>query len=99
MVLLGDTEGTGTAYIMLEDSGSNTILSYLGANGDYTQKDIDVVLSKLSHYGNLCRDLEFSLEAIRAILKASKEGGPKAVIDAAPFVRNCPWRLSAALTC
>ena len=90
MVLLGDTEGTGTAYIMLEDSGSNTILSYLGANGDYTQKDIDVVLSKLSHYGYLCMDLEFSLEAIRAILKASKEGGPKAVIDAGPVRKELP---------
>lgn len=84
MVLLGDTEGTGTAYIMLEDSGSNTILSYLGANGDYTQQDIDQALSKLPHYGYLCMDLEFSLDAIRAILKASKAGGPKAIIDAGP---------------
>lgn len=90
MVLLGDTEGTGTAYIMLEDSGSNTILSYLGANGDYTREDIDKILSKLPQYGYLCMDLEFSLDAIRAILKASKEGGPKAIIDAGPVRKELP---------
>ena len=73
---------------MLEDSGSNTILSYLGANGDYTQKDIDVVLSKLSHYGYLCMDLEFSLEAIRAILKASAKGTQAGIDGMAPFVRS-----------
>ena len=41
MVLLGDTEGTGTAYIMLEDSGSNTILSYLGAKDVYKRQGFE----------------------------------------------------------
>ena len=90
MVLLGDTEGTGTAYIMLEDSGSNTILSYLGANGDYNQEDIDKILSKLPQYGYLCMDLEFSLDAIRKILKASRKAALRPLSTRGPVRKELP---------
>lgn len=90
MVLRGDAQGTGTAYIMLEDSGSNTILSFLGANDGYTSEDIAKILSRLPDYRYLCMDLEFNLEAVRAILQASKSGGPKAIIDAGPVRKELP---------
>ena len=93
MMFIGAGENTGTAYIILEDSGSNTILPYLGANSHYTEEEIGKILSWLPDYGYVCMDLEFSLDVIRAVMTAAKPGGSKIILDAGPVRKELPLEI------
>lgn len=76
--------GTGTAYIMVEPSGKNTILSYLGANNAFTKADINGILDQLSSFSFLSLELECSLSLIEQLLYHGRKQDKVIIVDAGP---------------
>lgn len=91
LILRDDNAGAGTAYIMLDDSGNNSILIYPDANERFTADDIAALEKILPDCAFLCIDLEFNLDAVEALLNAARRIGAPTVVDAGP-VREIPLR-------
>lgn len=76
--------GTGTAYVLVDGNGHNTILSYMGTNNAFTADEIGRIVDKLSGFGYLSIELECSLELVEALLHRAAQIGVSAIVDAGP---------------
>ncbi|HCT89883.1 MAG TPA: ribokinase [Lachnospiraceae bacterium] len=80
---------TGSAYILLEQTGENRIIVVPGANERLTVGDMKQrVLPVLEHCGLLLLQLEIPLEVIEFLLEKAAALGVPAVVDAGP-IRGC----------
>lgn len=76
---------TGTAYIIVEESGENRMIVYAGANEAITPEDIQNVCRPMIEEAQLVLiQLEITREAIYEIIRLCKELGKRLVIDAGP---------------
>ncbi len=76
---------TGTAYIIVEDSGENRMIVYAGANEAVTVEDIRTVCRPMIEASDLVLiQLEISREAIYEIIRICRETGKRLVVDAGP---------------
>lgn len=75
---------TGAAYIMIEPDGTNTILSYLGANNAFTKADINDIVSQLPSFSYLSLELECSLSLIEQLLYHGRKQEKIIIVDAGP---------------
>lgn len=77
--------GTGTAYIIVEESGENRMIVYAGANEAITPADIRAVCRPMIEESDLVLiQLEITREAIYEIISLCQELGKRLVIDAGP---------------
>lgn len=75
---------TGSAYIMLQENGANTILIHGGANQALTVADLDEnVIAKAD---TLIAQFEVPLEVIVAAFKIAKANNVQTILDPAPAV-------------
>lgn len=84
LILFDDEIGTGTAYVLLDEDGNNTILSYLGANDTFNRQDIDKVASVMPQFNYLSMELEFSLAAVEEFLFHARGLDICSIVDAGP---------------
>lgn len=76
---------TGTAYIIVEESGENRMIVYAGANEAITPEDIRTVCRPMIEASELVLiQLEITREAIYEIIRLCRELGKRLVIDAGP---------------
>ena len=77
--------GTGTAYIIVEESGENRMIVYAGANEAITPEDIRTVCKPMIEASDLVLiQLEITREAIYEVIRLCREMGKRLVIDAGP---------------
>lgn len=89
--------GTGTAYIIVEESGENRMIVYAGANEAITPEDIrDVCAPMIMESDLVLIQLEIAREAIDEIIRLCGECGRRLVIDAGPAHGWTPRELSGA---
>jgi len=88
-VLYDEHAGTGTAYVLIEDNGSNTILSYLGANDAFNEQDIAMLTAILPGFHYLSIELECSLSLVEELMHQAGRQGVRAIVDAGP-ARDIP---------
>ncbi|ETJ37988.1 Sugar kinase, ribokinase family, partial [human gut metagenome] len=75
---------TGSAYIMLQDSGANTILIHGGANQALTVADLDKTM--IADADTLIAQFEVPLDVIIAAFKVAKANGVQTILNPAPAV-------------
>ncbi|MBO5153747.1 MAG: ribokinase [Eubacterium sp.] len=76
---------TGTAYIIVEESGENRMIVYAGANEAITPEDIRTICRPMIEDSELVLiQLEITREAIYEIIRLCRELGKRLVIDAGP---------------
>ena len=76
---------TGTALILVDETTSqNSILVYLGANGNITSEDIRSALPAIADADILLTQLENNLDAILSVISAAHLGGTRVVLNPAP---------------
>ena len=77
-----ENNDTGIAFIMLNESGDNSIVVIPGANYDLTPTDIDEDIFK--NYEIVLAQLETPLETIETAFKLAKQAGCYTVLNPAP---------------
>lgn len=76
--------GTGSAYIMLEDDGNNTILIHGGANQCLTLIDIDNAAQAISSADVLVAQFETPLDVTLKAFALAKQNGVFTILNPAP---------------
>jgi ribokinase len=92
LIFFDEQTGTGTAYVLVDGNGNNTILSYMGANDTFNRRDLDKLVTEMPRFGFLSLELEISLSAVEELLQASRKHGVHAIVDAGP-ARELPLDL------
>lgn len=77
-------EASGTALILVDDSGENCISVASGANGDITPADIDSVADVIRNSGFLILQLEIPVESVLRAAKIAHEAGVYVILNPAP---------------
>lgn len=85
--------GTGSAYIMLEDDGSNTILIHGGANQSLTIADVTDATSAITTADILVAQFETPLEVTFKAFELAKQNGVFTILNPAPATANIPNEL------
>ncbi|MGY3742435.1 ribokinase [Leuconostoc inhae] len=75
---------TGSAYIMLQENGANTILIHGGANQALTVADLDT--NVIAQADTLIAQFEVPLEVIAAAFKIAKANNVQTILNPAPAV-------------
>ncbi|AKP68080.1 ribokinase [Companilactobacillus ginsenosidimutans] len=83
-VTFSETEGTGKAYILLQDGGQNSILVYGGANADVTVEDVDAAKDVIKDADCIIAQFEVPIPAITEAFKIAKENGVLTFLNPAP---------------
>lgn len=79
---------TGTATILLEANGHNTILVHGGANMDLNKADVEKATKVLRDADVVVAQLEVPKEAVEAAFKIAKVGGAITVLNPAPITHD-----------
>ncbi|MBR5924789.1 MAG: ribokinase [Bacteroidales bacterium] len=75
---------SGTALILVDESGENCISVASGANGDITPADIDSVADVIRGAGFLILQLEIPVESVLRAAKIAHEAGVYVILNPAP---------------
>lgn len=75
---------TGSAFITVDDTGENSIIVVPGANGYYTEKDVDALMPYLRKATVLMLQLEIPLGAVSCAARLAHSCGVKVMLDPAP---------------
>ena len=78
---------TGTATIIVDDRGENTIIVVAGANGRVTTEDVNAAEGLLRQARYLVMQCEIPLPTVRAAISRAVELGLQVILNAAPA---CP---------
>lgn len=77
-------KASGTALILVDESGENCISVASGANGDITPADIDSVADVIRAAGFLILQLEIPVESVLRAAKIAHEAGVYVILNPAP---------------
>jgi ribokinase len=83
-VRLDSQAATGTAMILVDDQGQNSIVVAAGANSLVNREDIDRVESLLSRAQYLLLQFEVPLETVEYAMDIAKRHGVKVMLNPAP---------------
>lgn len=86
--------GTGQAFILLQESGENSILVYGGANQELSLEDIDQAQAKIAASDFLITQFETPLAGGEYAFKLAKKAGVKTILNPAPAKQVPPEMLS-----
>jgi ribokinase len=91
---LADTP-TGSAYIMLQENGANTIMIHGGANQALTQANVDEAHELIAEADVLIAQFEVPFDIIVSTFKLAKEHGVQTILNPAPAVYKLTPELMA----
>lgn len=77
-------QASGTALILVDDSGENCIAVAPGANGDLSPADIDSVADVIKKADYLILQLEIPVESVLRAAKIAHEAGVYVILNPAP---------------
>ncbi|MEM1540527.1 MAG: ribokinase [Candidatus Bathyarchaeia archaeon] len=91
---------TGTAYVIVAETGENIILYSPGANNCVDVRYVDMVLDKILSCDILLLQLEIPIETIKYVLENISPAGPCVILDPAPVkdISSLPLKYIKILT-
>lgn len=92
-VTFSKAEGTGKAYILLQDGGQNSILVYGGANSDVTEADIHEAEDVIKDADCIIAQFEVPIPAITEAFKIAKANDVLTFLNPAPAQKEIPAEL------
>ncbi|MHC9533516.1 ribokinase [Dellaglioa sp. L3N] len=94
-VTTSKTAGTGQAYIMVDESGQNSILIYGGANQDVTVEDIQAAEASIKASDRIVAQFEVPIPSVIEAFKIARANGVQTILNPAPAIKNIPDELLA----
>lgn len=94
-VATSKTEGTGQAYIMVDDAGQNSILIYGGANQDITVEDIEAAEAVIKTADRIVAQFEVPIPSVIKAFEIARDNGVQTILNPAPAIKNIPDELLA----
>lgn len=85
-VLFSEKLSTGVGFIVSSSKGTNLIVIDIGANGDFSPKDIESNRNIIESSNVILSPLEIPLETALAAAKVAKVKGIKSIINPAPAI-------------
>jgi ribokinase len=82
-VFIDDTAPSGTALIIVNEAGENSIVVAPGANAKLSSEDV-YSISELTDTAFILMQLETPIETIKAVVKSAKIIGTKVILNPAP---------------
>lgn len=79
---------TGTAYILIDNKGSNRIVVYPGANALFGEAEIKAAAAVLPYTSVLSAELEIPPESVERLMYEAKKEDVPVILDAAPIREN-----------
>lgn len=83
-VLVDEDIETGSAVIMLDENGQNSILVDAGANGEVSVKQVEAAEDTIANSDYIIAQFETPVEATIAAFKIAKKHGVKTILNPAP---------------
>ncbi|RGX54743.1 ribokinase [Anaerotruncus sp. AF02-27] len=83
-ILVDETASTGTALIVVEESGQNMIVITSGACGRISEADIAAVTPVLEQADLLLLQLEVNFDAVKRAAALAKQSGARVILNPAP---------------
>jgi ribokinase len=80
----GDAAGTGTALIVVDDAGENSIIVVPRANHAVAAADVDAAADAIASSGALLVQLEVPIDAVVAAARCARRAGVPVVLNPAP---------------
>ncbi|MGE5682233.1 MAG: ribokinase [Bacillota bacterium] len=84
LILYDKDAPTGVAFIVVDNSGQNSIVVASGANAELNEDDIKLAEREILSAGILLVQLESPLDAIRSAVKKAHSGGLTVIMNPAP---------------
>lgn len=81
---------SGQAFILLQESGQNSILVYGGANQRVSKQDIDAAKDLIKNADFLVAQFEVPVETVDYAFKYAKSVGVKTILNPAPAKQGLP---------
>lgn len=89
---------TGTATIIVEDSGENRIIIVPGANGCVTSEQIDELWPEIQQSDTILLQFEIPLETVFHVIRRAKHDDMRVIVNPAPAYK-IPADILAMITC
>ena len=88
-----DQAGTGSAAILLDESGQNSILVYGGANQQLSVKEVEDARDQIAAADFVIAQFETPIEATIEAFKIAKKKGAITILNPAPAIEKIPAEL------
>lgn len=92
-IAISDNQQTGQAYILLQESGQNSIIIQHGANFDLSVEDVEAARDDIASSDFVIAQFETPIEATIAAFKIAREAGKITVLNPAPAKNDIPREL------
>ena len=86
LVKRSESFSTGVGFVIVDDSGNNSIAIDLGANMDICPEDIDAIEEHIKCCKVLLLQNEANIDAIKRAISIAKQHGVKIIYNPAPYV-------------
>ncbi|MBP2057561.1 ribokinase [Lactobacillus colini] len=92
-VIVTHNQQTGQAYILLQESGQNSIIIQHGSNFDVTAEDVREAKDEISTSDFVIAQFETPVEATIEAFKIAHEAGKTTILNPAPAMKQIPQEL------
>ena len=92
-IITSKNQQTGQAYILLQETGQNSIIIQHGANFDLSVEDVEAAKEDIISSDFVIAQFETPLEATIAAFKLAHEAGKITILNPAPARRDIPEEL------
>ncbi|KIS04057.1 ribokinase [Paucilactobacillus wasatchensis] len=89
-IAVDETVGTGSASILLDEEGQNSILVYGGSNKRVSKQEVDAAAEQIKHADFVIAQFETPQEAALEAFKMAKENGVVTILNPAPAAQIDP---------
>ncbi|WP_437222337.1 ribokinase [Planctomicrobium sp. SH661] len=85
--------GSGLAFVTVEESGENQIVTFGGANERLSTQDVQALQSVILSCDVVMLQLEVPMETVLAVIKMGWDAGVRVILDPAPVSESFPDEL------
>ncbi|BAP85415.1 ribokinase [Paucilactobacillus hokkaidonensis JCM 18461] len=89
-IAVDETVGTGSAFILLDEDGQNSILVYGGSNKHVSKQEVDAATKQIKESDFLISQFETPQEAALEAFKLAKENNVVTILNPAPASKIMP---------
>lgn len=90
-----ENEATGQAFIVIDESGENSIMIHAGANNAITIEQVEEFRSVIASSDFLISQFESALDSTIRAFEIARENGVKTILNPAPAMKKVPTELLA----
>ena len=88
-----DNQTTGSAYVLLDSFGENSIIIHSGANNQITPEQVEKHEKKIKESSFIIAQFESTIESTIRAFELARAAGTKTILNPAPAIKQIPAQL------